>query len=119
MPVRNTAARVPDQSDGKPVRNHAADVAYQRAWWVLVLYPLTFAAAFAIGEGMISLLTGTHATRPSGRYSFCPSLPRVHGHRNSTTESGRFHGSRLSLDPGTGVTIPGPVPLTNPRRCPV
>lgn len=34
-----------------------ADVAYRRAWWSLLLYPLTFAAAFAIGEGLVTLLT--------------------------------------------------------------
>lgn len=34
-----------------------ADVAYRRAWLSLLLYPLTFAAAFAIGEGLVTLLT--------------------------------------------------------------
>jgi hypothetical protein len=34
-----------------------ADVAYRRAWLSLLLYPFTFAAAFAIGEGLVTLLT--------------------------------------------------------------
>jgi hypothetical protein len=30
--------------------------AYRRAWWSLALYPLSFAAAFAMGEGILSAL---------------------------------------------------------------
>lgn len=29
--------------------------AYRRAWFSLLLYPLSFAAAFAVGEGLVSL----------------------------------------------------------------
>jgi hypothetical protein len=30
-----------------------ADLAYRRAWWSLALYPLTFVAAFVVGEALI------------------------------------------------------------------
>lgn len=42
---------------GRPAHKGPADVAYRRAWWCLALYPVTFVAAFVIGEGLISLLT--------------------------------------------------------------
>lgn len=35
-----------------------ADRAYRRAWWALALYPVSFVAAFVVGEGIISILTG-------------------------------------------------------------
>lgn len=34
-----------------------ADRAYRRAWWSLALYPVSFVAAFAIGEGLLALVT--------------------------------------------------------------
>jgi hypothetical protein len=44
-------------SGGTRLQSDPADVAYRRAWWALSLYPITFVAAFVIGEGLISLLT--------------------------------------------------------------
>ena len=44
------------RSGGTPVRG-PADIAYRRAWWSLALYPVALVAAFAIGEGLITLLT--------------------------------------------------------------
>ena len=35
-------------------RKDPAEVAHRRAWLSLLLYPFSFAAAFAIGEGMFS-----------------------------------------------------------------
>jgi len=35
-----------------------ADRSYRRAWWSLALYPVTFVAAFVIGEGLASALGG-------------------------------------------------------------
>jgi hypothetical protein len=40
-----------------PVRRDPADRAYRRAWWSLALYPVSFVAAFVIGEGLLSALT--------------------------------------------------------------
>ena len=37
--------------------NESADRAYRRAWWSLALYPLSFVAAFVIGEGILSAFT--------------------------------------------------------------
>ena len=34
----------------------AAETAYRRAWWSLALYPITFVAAFVVGEGLYSWL---------------------------------------------------------------
>lgn len=42
---------------GTALDHDPADVAYRRAWLSLLLYPITFAAAFAIGEGLVTLLT--------------------------------------------------------------
>ena len=42
---------------GTAVNSDAASGAYRRAWWALALYPLSFVAAFAIGEGIFSALT--------------------------------------------------------------
>jgi hypothetical protein len=36
----------------------SADRAYHRAWWSLALYPVSFVAAFVIGEGLASALEG-------------------------------------------------------------
>lgn len=41
---------------GTPAHSERADNAYRRAWWSLALYPLSFVAAFVIGEGILSLL---------------------------------------------------------------
>lgn len=40
-----------------PVPSVRADRAYRRAWWSLALYPVSFVAAFVVGEGLLSLLT--------------------------------------------------------------
>ena len=42
-------------SAGRGTRERA-DVAYRRAWWSLALYPVSFVAAFVVGEGLFSLL---------------------------------------------------------------
>jgi hypothetical protein len=42
---------------GAAVHSEAADRAYRRAWWSLALYPVSFGAAFGIGEGIITALT--------------------------------------------------------------
>lgn len=42
---------------GAAVPSEAADRAYRRAWWSLALYPVSFGAAFGIGEGIITVLT--------------------------------------------------------------
>lgn len=42
---------------GMFVHRDEADKAYHRAWWSLALYPVSFAGAFAIGEGLYSALT--------------------------------------------------------------
>lgn len=58
MSTRNTA---PTGSGAPPggasVGNDGADGAYRRAWWSLALYPVSFAAAFAVGEGILSAVT--------------------------------------------------------------
>jgi hypothetical protein len=54
MRGQGTAATGPR---GTSVHRRPADRAYRRAWWSLALYPLSFAAAFAIGEGLYSALT--------------------------------------------------------------
>lgn len=41
------------------VHHEAADRAYRRAWWALVLYPVSFVAAFVVGEGLAAALTGS------------------------------------------------------------
>jgi hypothetical protein len=49
----------PVASGSGPVgRQHAAEVAYRRAWWSLVLYPVSFVAAFVVGEGLYSRFGG-------------------------------------------------------------
>lgn len=58
MSVHSTAPEAPGAHPaGSPAEKGPADVAYRRAWWLLALYPVTFAAAFVIGEGLISLFT--------------------------------------------------------------
>ena len=42
---------------GTVVNSDAANRAYRRAWWSLALYPVSFVAAFAIGEGILSAVT--------------------------------------------------------------
>ena len=54
MPNRNTASQ--SRSGGTSARG-PADIAYRRAWWSLALYPVALVAAFAIGEGLITLIT--------------------------------------------------------------
>ena len=56
MPTGNTAH--PGVPPGGPATHRdAADTAYRRAWWSLALYPVSFVAAFAVGEGILSALT--------------------------------------------------------------
>jgi hypothetical protein len=43
-----------DGGAGTPSRKEA-DVAFRRAWWSLALYPVSFVAAFVIGEGLFSV----------------------------------------------------------------
>jgi hypothetical protein len=43
-------------SSGRAPRTQA-DTAYRRAWLCLLLYPVTFVLAFAIGEGLVTLQT--------------------------------------------------------------
>lgn len=38
-----------------------ADRDYHRAWWSLALYPVTFVAAFAIGDALWALMGGGEA----------------------------------------------------------
>jgi hypothetical protein len=40
------------------VHTAGADRAYRRAWWSLALYPVSFVAAFVIGEGLYSAMGG-------------------------------------------------------------
>ena len=54
MSHQNTASQ--SRSGDTPARG-PADIAYRRAWWSLALYPVALVAAFAIGEGLITLLT--------------------------------------------------------------
>jgi hypothetical protein len=46
------------RSGGAPLHSDSANRAYRRAWWSLALYPVAFVAAFVIGEGLYSMLTG-------------------------------------------------------------
>ena len=41
---------------GPDVERTPADVAYRRAWWSLLLYPVTLLASLMIGGGLFSLL---------------------------------------------------------------
>ena len=41
---------------GPEVERTPADVAYRRAWWSLLLYPVTLLASLMIGGGLFSLL---------------------------------------------------------------
>jgi hypothetical protein len=41
---------------GHDVARTPADVAYRRAWWSLLLYPVSFLASLMIGGGLFSLL---------------------------------------------------------------
>lgn len=43
------------RSGGAPVHSDAANRAYRRAWWSLALYPVSFVAAFVIGEGLYAV----------------------------------------------------------------
>lgn len=58
MASRNSGHVEPGALPGSAaVPSEAADRAYRRAWWSLALYPVSFAAAFGIGEGIITALT--------------------------------------------------------------
>jgi hypothetical protein len=54
MSIQNAA---PPGPQGTSNHRRPADTAYRRAWWSLALYPVTFVAAFVIGEGLYSALT--------------------------------------------------------------
>jgi hypothetical protein len=56
--MQDTAARRSAGGPGGTAARRAADRACRQAWWSLALYPVTFGAAFAIGEGLISTLAG-------------------------------------------------------------
>jgi hypothetical protein len=45
-------------------RSAPGDRAYVRAWWSLALYPLSFVAAFIIGEGILAMLADDPAQAP-------------------------------------------------------
>lgn len=47
---------------GAAEHSEAADSAYRRAWWSLALYPVAFGAAFAVGEGILTAVTGDTST---------------------------------------------------------
>lgn len=58
MATQNPASQRPGAESGRTgVHSDSADRAYRRAWWSLALYPVTFVAAFVIGEGILSVLT--------------------------------------------------------------
>jgi hypothetical protein len=59
MSTQNTAPRGDGTrpGDASPPSD-SANRAYRRAWWSLALYPVTFVAAFVIGEGLYSAFTG-------------------------------------------------------------
>lgn len=42
----------------------AADVAYRRTWWSLLLYPFAFVGSFLVGEGLATLLDGDSGDTP-------------------------------------------------------
>ena len=39
-----------------PVGQAAGSVDYRRAWWSLLLFPVSLVAAFVVGEGLLALL---------------------------------------------------------------
>ena len=45
----------PDRESVRPPPG-AARTAYRRAWWSLAFFPVSFALAFAVGEGLLALL---------------------------------------------------------------
>ncbi|MGM9471990.1 hypothetical protein ACS5PJ_08285 [Pseudarthrobacter sp. YS3] len=58
MAIKKSAHLAPGAAPGgAAVHSGAAAVAYRRAWWALALYPVAFGAAFAVGEGILSLVT--------------------------------------------------------------
>jgi hypothetical protein len=59
MSTQNTAPRGGGARAGDaPLHSDTANRAYRRAWWSLALYPVTFVAAFVIGEGLYSVFAG-------------------------------------------------------------
>ena len=54
--AQDTASRESGASPVPGPHDHR-DRHYRRAWWSLALYPVTFVAAFVIGEGIHSMLT--------------------------------------------------------------
>lgn len=58
MSTQNTAPREGGTRSRDPsMPGDSASRAYRRAWWSLALYPVTFVAAFVIGEGLYSVFT--------------------------------------------------------------
>ena len=57
MKMQNSESQQPGAQSGSAPPSRPADIAYRRAWWSLALYPVSFVAAFVIGEGLISALT--------------------------------------------------------------
>jgi Na+-driven multidrug efflux pump len=63
--VRNIALDALGTEMGPGSRQAVADIAYRRAWWSLMLYPVTFVAAFVIGEFLFSMLDGNNIGDPA------------------------------------------------------
>jgi hypothetical protein len=62
MSTRNSAALGSGAPPaGTADHSDSADVAYRRAWWLLALYPVSFVAAFVIGEGILSAITANNS----------------------------------------------------------
>jgi hypothetical protein len=58
MSASGTTSSGRSAQPSSPVHLTPADRSYRRAWWSLALYPVTFVAAFVIGEGLASVLGG-------------------------------------------------------------
>ena len=56
MSIQDPAPGAGTPLRGAATRDDAATSAYRRGWWSLTLYPVSFLAAFAIGEGILSTL---------------------------------------------------------------
>ena len=54
MSTQNSTPVGPSAPPVGTVPSPVADRAYRRAWWCVALYPLSFVAAFVVGEGLFS-----------------------------------------------------------------
>lgn len=54
MSTQNSTPLGPGAPPAGPAPGPAADRAYRRAWWCVAAYPLSFVAAFVVGEGLLS-----------------------------------------------------------------